>query len=74
MTSRDSRPSDSIGRGCPASCGRRGGPGRGKGSTTSVTVLRDAGVAVGLGADGIRDLWSPYGTGDLLALTTQVLV
>lgn len=35
-------------------------------------ALRDAGVAVGLGTDGIRDLWSPYGTGDLLALTTQL--
>ncbi|WP_166848948.1 amidohydrolase [Isoptericola sp. BMS4] len=37
-----------------------------------VHALRDAGVAVGLGTDGIRDLWSPYGTGDLLALTTQL--
>jgi cytosine deaminase len=35
-------------------------------------ALRNAGVAVGLGTDGIRDLWSPYGTGDLLALTTQL--
>ncbi len=35
-------------------------------------ALRDAGVAVGLGTDGIRDLWSPYGTGDLLTLTTQL--
>jgi cytosine deaminase len=35
-------------------------------------ALRRAGVAVGLGTDGIRDLWSPYGTGDLLALTTQL--
>ncbi|MGO2041521.1 MAG: amidohydrolase family protein, partial [Cellulosimicrobium funkei] len=37
-----------------------------------VHALRAAGVAVGLGTDGIRDLWSPYGTGDLLALTTQL--
>ena len=29
--------------------------------------LRAAGVAVGLGSDGIRDLWSPWGDGDLLA-------
>jgi cytosine deaminase len=29
--------------------------------------LRAAGVAVGLGCDGIRDLWSPWGDGDLLA-------
>jgi cytosine deaminase len=28
--------------------------------------MRAAGVAVGLGTDGIRDLWSPYGDGDLL--------
>lgn len=28
--------------------------------------LRDAGVNVCLGQDGIRDLWSPYGNGDLL--------
>jgi cytosine deaminase len=30
-------------------------------------LLRSAGVAVGLGCDGIRDLWSPWGDGDLLA-------
>lgn len=29
-------------------------------------AMRDRGVAVGLGTDGIRDLWSPYGDGDLL--------
>jgi cytosine/creatinine deaminase len=28
--------------------------------------LRSAGVAVGLGCDGVRDLWSPWGNGDLL--------
>jgi len=28
--------------------------------------LREAGVAVGLGCDGIRDLWSPWGDGDVL--------
>ena len=28
--------------------------------------LSAAGVAVGLGCDGIRDLWSPWGDGDLL--------
>jgi cytosine deaminase len=28
--------------------------------------MRTAGVAIGLGTDGIRDLWSPYGDGDLL--------
>ncbi|PRZ44291.1 cytosine deaminase [Antricoccus suffuscus] len=31
-------------------------------------ALRDAGVPVGLGTDGIRDLWTPYGTGDMLDL------
>jgi cytosine deaminase len=29
--------------------------------------LRAAGVPVGLGSDGIRDLWSPWGDGDVLA-------
>jgi cytosine/adenosine deaminase-related metal-dependent hydrolase len=29
--------------------------------------LRAAGVRVGLGSDGVRDLWSPWGDGDLLA-------
>jgi cytosine/creatinine deaminase len=33
--------------------------------------LDDAGVAFGLGTDGIRDLWSPYGTGDLLGIAWQ---
>jgi cytosine/creatinine deaminase len=28
--------------------------------------LREAGVVVGLGQDGVRDLWSPFGNGDLL--------
>ena len=28
--------------------------------------LAAAGVRVGVGHDGVRDLWSPYGTGDLL--------
>ncbi|MDF2848830.1 MAG: amidohydrolase family protein [Oerskovia sp.] len=35
-------------------------------------LLRAHGVRVGLGTDGIRDLWAPYGTGDLLALTTRL--
>ena len=29
-------------------------------------AMLDRGIAIGLGTDGIRDLWSPYGTGDLL--------
>ncbi|MCO7219940.1 amidohydrolase [Klenkia sp. PcliD-1-E] len=29
-------------------------------------AMRERGIAVGLGTDGIRDLWSPYGDGDLL--------
>ncbi|MGF6822774.1 cytosine deaminase [Microbacterium sp. ZKA21] len=29
------------------------------------------GVRFGLGTDGIRDLWSPYGTGDLLGIARQ---
>jgi len=33
-----------------------------------MTALRDAGVPVGLGTDGIRDLWGPFGDGDVLRL------
>ena len=29
-------------------------------------AMQDAGVRLGLGTDGIRDLWSPFGDGDLL--------
>lgn len=29
-------------------------------------AMRDRGIGLGLGTDGIRDLWSPYGDGDLL--------
>jgi len=28
--------------------------------------MLDRGIAIGLGTDGIRDLWSPYGDGDML--------
>jgi cytosine deaminase len=31
-----------------------------------IRVLRSAGVNVACGHDGIRDLWGPYGTGDML--------
>ena len=31
-----------------------------------VRKLRAAGVTIGCGHDGIRDLWGPYGTGDML--------
>jgi cytosine/adenosine deaminase-related metal-dependent hydrolase len=34
--------------------------------------LRDAGVRIGLGQDGIRDYWSPYGSGDMLERTWQL--
>lgn len=34
-------------------------------------LLAAHGVSVGLGTDGIRDLWGPFGDGDLLALTTR---
>ncbi|MGW5052759.1 amidohydrolase [Actinokineospora sp. NPDC004072] len=30
--------------------------------------MREQGVAIGLGTDGIRDLWSPYGDGDILRI------
>ncbi|WP_166353750.1 amidohydrolase [Phytoactinopolyspora limicola] len=35
-------------------------------------TLRSAQVPVGLGTDGIRDLWSPFGDGDLLTLARQL--
>ena len=35
-------------------------------------ILHDAGVVVGCGRDGIRDLWGPYGTGDLLERACHV--
>lgn len=34
--------------------------------------LRAAGVRVGLGQDGIRDYWSPYGDGDVLGRAWQL--
>ena len=37
-----------------------------------LTELRAAGVRVGLGTDGIRDLWGPYGDGDMLRLATRM--
>lgn len=33
--------------------------------------LATAGVKMGFGTDGIRDLWSPYGTGDTLGIAWQ---
>ncbi|ACQ79709.1 N-isopropylammelide isopropylaminohydrolase [Beutenbergia cavernae DSM 12333] len=30
--------------------------------------MRDLGIPIGLGTDGIRDLWSPYGDGDILRI------
>lgn len=30
--------------------------------------MRELGIPVGLGTDGIRDLWSPFGDGDMLAI------
>ncbi|WP_445258897.1 amidohydrolase [Nocardioides aurantiacus] len=37
-----------------------------------VAELDAAGVGLGLGTDGIRDLWSPYGDGDLLGIARQL--
>lgn len=34
-------------------------------------MLREVGVRLGLGTDGIRDLWSPYGTGDMMEIARQ---
>ncbi|QDZ15761.1 amidohydrolase [Humibacter ginsenosidimutans] len=33
--------------------------------------MRDRGVRIGLGTDGIRDLWSPFGDGDMLRIALQ---
>lgn len=35
-------------------------------SPMPLRILEEAGVAIGLGQDGIRDYWSPYGNGDML--------
>lgn len=40
-------------------------PGRGRLPWAS---MREHGVRLGLGTDGIRDLWSPYGDGDMLRI------
>ncbi|MGW4824011.1 amidohydrolase [Streptomyces sp. NPDC004227] len=37
-----------------------------------IAALKEAGVVMGLGTDGVRDLWTPYGTGDLLAVATTM--
>ena len=37
-----------------------------------IADLRAAGVRVGLGQDGIRDFWSPYGNGDMLERAWQL--
>ncbi|NUT35976.1 MAG: amidohydrolase family protein [Hamadaea sp.] len=31
-------------------------------------AMRELGIGIGLGTDGIRDLWSPYGDGDILRI------
>lgn len=35
-------------------------------------ALREAGIRLGLGSDGIRDLWSPWGNGDMLDRAHQL--
>lgn len=42
------------------------------GTTPPVRVLRDAGVTVFSGSDGIRDAWSPYGVPGMTAIGTQL--
>ncbi|TCP45075.1 cytosine deaminase [Tamaricihabitans halophyticus] len=32
------------------------------------SAMRDRGIPIGLGTDGIRDLWSPFGDGDMLRI------
>ncbi|MEB8336009.1 amidohydrolase [Streptomyces endophyticus] len=43
-----------------------------KGNQLSLVQLTEAGVRVGLGEDGQRDYWSPYGNCDLLDRTWQL--
>jgi len=45
-------------------------PGGGQG--IPLTALTEAGVRVGLGEDGQRDYWSPYGNADMLDRTWQL--
>ena len=47
-----------------------GGPGNRE--PLPLELLRAAGVRVGLGQDGIRDYWSPYGNGDMLERAWQL--
>ena len=58
-----------------------GSPARGIGVVTAapysfpvppLRLLAAAGVVTGIGHDGIRDLWGPYGTGDLLERARHV--
>lgn len=42
-----------------------------RGAQLPLAELDAAGVPLGLGTDGIRDLWSPYGTGDTLGIAWQ---
>jgi len=44
----------------------------GAGQNLPLTQLAAAGVRVGLGEDGQRDYWTPYGNGDLLDRTWQL--
>ncbi|MBB3664101.1 cytosine/adenosine deaminase-related metal-dependent hydrolase [Prauserella sediminis] len=37
-----------------------------------IARLREHGVRVGLGTDGVRDAWSPFGNGDMLHRTHQL--
>lgn len=41
-------------------------------STLPLRRLTEAGIRVGLGQDGMRDYWSPYGNADLLDRTWQL--
>lgn len=42
------------------------------GGVLPLVRLAEAGVRVGLGQDGTRDFWSPYGDGDMLRRTWQL--
>ncbi len=41
-------------------------------SRLPLDALLDAGIPVGVGTDGFRDLWGPFGDGDLLRVVTRL--
>lgn len=44
----------------------------GRGDMLPVLAMRSAGIRLGLGQDGVRDLWSPYGDADMISRAWQL--